>query len=373
MKNMLIIIIFLAADEAMNLLSMGYRDPAVPAVYIFGDSTFDVGTNNFLNDTKSKADMPFYGIDYSPSHSKPTGRFSNGYNTADCIVQLLGFKESPPPFLYLVQNDTEDFNTQILKGVNFAGGGAGILHHTGKQRFGRVISMEEQIQQFSSVGDNMTRYLNESAAKGIINKSLILISVGSNDINEFLMFNVSNSSSLIQQLQQFLPDLIASYQAHLTNLISLGARKFGILGLAPLGSVPDVRGSYGGNSSNEINAVAELFNYGLYYMLLDLNSSKFPEFKFSFGNTYSITTGMINNPASLGLSDVATACCGNQTLTSGTPCSPNATVCEFRHKFLFWDRHHPTEYGSQLAANDLFNGGSEFASPFNLSTLVQTL
>ncbi|XP_029147484.1 GDSL esterase/lipase At5g37690-like [Arachis hypogaea] len=271
---------------------MGYRDPAVPAVYIFGDSTFDVGTNNFLNDTKSKADMPFYGIDYSPSHSKPTGRFSNGYNTADCIVQLLGFKESPPPFLYLVQNDTEDFNTQILKGVNFAGGGAGILHHTGKQRF---------------------------------------------------------------------------------NLISLGARKFGILGLAPLGSVPDVRGSYGGNSSNEINAVAELFNYGLYYMLLDLNSSKFPEFKFSFGNTYSITTGMINNPASLGLSDVATACCGNQTLTSGTPCSPNATVCEFRHKFLFWDRHHPTEYGSQLAANDLFNGGSEFASPFNLSTLVQTL
>ncbi|XP_057731224.1 GDSL esterase/lipase At5g37690-like isoform X3 [Arachis stenosperma] len=321
MKNMLIII-FLAAEamvvgSRLLLNVVGYRDPAVPAVYIFGDSTFDVGTNNFLNDTKSKADMPFYGIDYSPSHSKPTGRFSNGYNTADCIVQLLGFKESPPPFLYLVQNDTEDFNTQILKGVNFAGGGAGILHHTGKKRFGRVISMEEQIEQFSRVGDNMTRYLNESAAKGIINKSLILISVGSNDINEFLMFNVSNSSSLIQQLQQFLPDLIASYQAHLTNLINLGGRKFGILGLAPLGSVPDVRGSYG-------------------------------------------------------LSDVATACCGNQTLTGGTPCSPNATVCEFRHKFLFWDRHHPTEYGSQLAANDLFNGGSEFVSPFNLSTLVQT-
>ncbi|QHO48847.1 GDSL esterase/lipase [Arachis hypogaea] len=157
-----------------------------------------------------------------------------------------------------------------------------------------------------------------------------------------------------------------------SNLINLGGRKFGILGLAPLGSVPDVRGSYGGNSSNEINAVAQLFNYGLYYMLLDLNSSKFPEFNFSFGNTYSITTEMINNPASLGLSDVATACCGNQTLTGGIPCSPNATVCEFRHKFLFWDRHHPTEYGSQLAANDLFNGGSEFVSPFNLSTLVQT-
>ena len=64
-------------------LNVGYTEPPVPAVYIFGDSTFDVGTNNFLNGSKATANYRFYGIDYP--YAKPTGRFSNGYNTADCI------------------------------------------------------------------------------------------------------------------------------------------------------------------------------------------------------------------------------------------------------------------------------------------------
>lgn len=54
-----------------------------PAVYIFGDSTVDVGTNNHLKDCGTKADSPYYGIDFD--FSKPTGRFSNGRNIADLI------------------------------------------------------------------------------------------------------------------------------------------------------------------------------------------------------------------------------------------------------------------------------------------------
>lgn len=53
-----------------------------PTLFIFGDSTFDVGTNNFINST-AKANVPFYGIDFP--NSIPTGRFSNGLNTADQI------------------------------------------------------------------------------------------------------------------------------------------------------------------------------------------------------------------------------------------------------------------------------------------------
>ncbi|KAL2333869.1 hypothetical protein Fmac_015082 [Flemingia macrophylla] len=55
----------------------------VPAVYLFGDSTLDVGTNNFLIDSKARADKKFYGIDFL--NQEPTGRFSNDYNTADSI------------------------------------------------------------------------------------------------------------------------------------------------------------------------------------------------------------------------------------------------------------------------------------------------
>ena len=53
--------------------------PLVPAVYVFGDSTMDVGNNKFLgNFTPS---FP-YGVDL-PLGIEP--RFSNGYNMADSI------------------------------------------------------------------------------------------------------------------------------------------------------------------------------------------------------------------------------------------------------------------------------------------------
>lgn len=55
----------------------------VPALYIFGDSTADVGTNHYLRDSKARADFRYNGIDFP--QSKPTGRFSNGYNTIDSI------------------------------------------------------------------------------------------------------------------------------------------------------------------------------------------------------------------------------------------------------------------------------------------------
>ena len=66
-----------AAIEASNVL---FEAP----VFIFGDSTVDVGTNNFLLvSPEIKANFPYNGIDFP--YSDPTGRFSNGYNTADQI------------------------------------------------------------------------------------------------------------------------------------------------------------------------------------------------------------------------------------------------------------------------------------------------
>jgi hypothetical protein len=63
----------------------GVAQPVVPAVFVLGDSTLDVGNNNYLpGEDVPRANVPFYGIDF-PSGAKPTGRFSNGYNIADYI------------------------------------------------------------------------------------------------------------------------------------------------------------------------------------------------------------------------------------------------------------------------------------------------
>ncbi|KAK7263011.1 hypothetical protein RJT34_30595 [Clitoria ternatea] len=286
-------------------------ESAVPAIYIFGDSTFDVGTNNFLKDSNATANMPFYGIDFP--NSTPTGRFSNGYNTADRIVQLLGYNESPPPFLYLVHKDTESFKNEILRGVNFASGGSGILDNTGKQPYSNVVSVGNQIKQFSTVVSNISEYADDSA-EARINKSLFL-------------------------LRQ--------------NLMELGARKFGILSVPPIGCVPILSGIANATTHcfDEVNVAAQLFNMALDAMLLNL-SSQCPNVKYSLGHSFNIVYSIINDAAPLDLDNVTSACCGNETLSIngllsvsviGVPCSPIASVCRNRDKFFFWDQYHPTQ------------------------------
>ncbi|KAK8669695.1 hypothetical protein V6N13_107119 [Hibiscus sabdariffa] len=110
---------------------------APPTVYIFGDSTLDVGTNDLIPESQARADVPFNGIDFP--YSESTGRFSNGLNTADEIVMLMGLKRSPPPFLRLVHNPST-FKKNILKGANFASGGSGILNTTGLYNYVSVLS-----------------------------------------------------------------------------------------------------------------------------------------------------------------------------------------------------------------------------------------
>ncbi|KAH9667897.1 GDSL esterase/lipase [Citrus sinensis] len=93
----------------------------VPCYFIFGDSLFDSGNNNALP-TKAKANYPPYGIDFPGG---PTGRFSNGLNMADVIAQLLGFGGFIPSYASARGDD-------ILKGVNYASGGGGILNETAR-------------------------------------------------------------------------------------------------------------------------------------------------------------------------------------------------------------------------------------------------
>jgi hypothetical protein len=71
-----------AASPSRSSSPSAAPTPLVPALFVIGDSTADVGTNNYLG-TLARADREPYGRDFD-TH-RPTGRFSNGRIPVDYL------------------------------------------------------------------------------------------------------------------------------------------------------------------------------------------------------------------------------------------------------------------------------------------------
>ncbi|KAI9080453.1 hypothetical protein K1719_037567 [Acacia pycnantha] len=297
-------------------------------MFIFGDSTADVGTNNFRN-TIAKANAPYYGIDFP--HSVPTGRFSNGFNIIDHIAQLFGYEESPLSFLALLHQNA--FNKNVLGGVNFASGGSGILRDTGKQ-FGAVVSLEKQVEQFAVVRATIADTLGTNQTATFLSKALFIFSVGGNDLFEFS----GNKTDTLAQ-KQYLSALQSNFSTQITKLYESGARRFGIINVAAIGFCPAVRAQNNGESDDGLNQFA------------------------------------VENPGQFGIKETKKACCGEGTANGGGPClkAMNAELCKDRDDFLFWDWIHPTDKTSSLAASFLFNGPPTLVTPINFRQLADQI
>ncbi|KAF8012662.1 hypothetical protein BT93_I0730 [Corymbia citriodora subsp. variegata] len=340
----------------------------LPPVFIFGDSTFDVGTNNYIPST-AKADIYYYGIDFP--HSQPTGRFSNGYNSADLIVRQLGYKRSPLPFLALLQRPPT-FQSNVLRGVNFASGGAGILYGTGFATWHDVIPMAQQVQQFATVQGNITWLLGQNESAKFFNSSLFFISVGSNDIFDHHIYNRTTVSQ-----PELMASILSNYTAHLTALYNLGARKFGIVSVPPIGCCPFAR-YMNFNESGQLGCLAELNDYAQSFYstisgLLQNLSSQLQGMIYSLGDAYNMTSTLMDVPLVLGIENIEDACCGSGPFNGRAPCNITQVpkLCLNRAEYLFWDWFHPTQFAAEKAAITLFTGELRFVSPMNFSQLAQ--
>ncbi|KAI3499275.1 hypothetical protein L1887_35070 [Cichorium endivia] len=328
-----------------------------PAIFIFGDSTADVGTNSFLPKTKIRADIEYNGIDFP--NSRPTGRFSNGFNSADYLSKLMGQKRSPQPYLFLLK---AGLRKRMFRGVNFASGASGLLDVTGKHL--NIVSMSEQIKQFKTVRGNLTLVKGRGATKNIIAKSVFAISVGSNDI-----FGYFENRSTVEPTV-FIASLMAAYECHIESLYNLGARKFGIISVPPVGCCPSQRIFNVSGGCFEIeNTFARAFHSSLDALLKKL-ACKLSGMKYSLGNSYEMTINVINFPQLFNFTYVDRACCGEGWLNAEKPCTPKANLCSNRNNYLFWDLFHPTQYASKLAAVTLYNGGPQFVTPVNFAQLA---
>ncbi|KAM0949779.1 putative triacylglycerol lipase [Dioscorea sansibarensis] len=330
------------------------RARVVPTVFIFGDSLVDVGNNDFLPNCTAKVNFHPYGVDFPNGTS--TGRFTNGFNAADCIVQKLGLKMSPPPFLSL------NSWTQTLGGVNFASGGSGLLDATGA-RFIQVLSLGKQRRHFEMVFANLTANLGLNKAEKSISNSIFIVSTGSNDLFEDFQANpVKNETERCA----FVKSLVVSYKEHLEALYNLGARKFALLSIPPIGCTPAAKSinSSSDGCNEDLNESARKFYSSMQVMLKEL-SCNLKGLKYSLGNSFQMVETFFKNPSRFGFKELTDACCGNQT-----QCLPGSTFCANRAEFLFWDVNHPTEAAYRVAAQTLFGGSRKFVTPINFGQLA---
>ncbi|XP_042983353.1 GDSL esterase/lipase LTL1-like [Carya illinoinensis] len=232
----------------------------------------------------------------------------------------------------------------------------------GKQN---VIPLTEQIQQFASVHGSLMAAMGPVPTLRFPSKSLLFISIGSNDIFEYYHYNNKLSKEC------FLANLRFAYENQLKVLLELGARKFGIISVLSIGCCPSQRlYSPNGDCLEELNDHARAFHTKIKSILCRL-SEEYQGLKYSLGNAYEITINVIDNPLPFNFTNMKTACCGARRLTAESIFNPKANLCPSRDIYLFWDLFHPTEAGAQLAAVTLFYGPTRFVAPINFSQLAR--
>ncbi|XP_043725904.1 GDSL esterase/lipase 7-like [Telopea speciosissima] len=327
--------------------------PLVPALYIFGDSLVDSGNNNQFP-TSAKVNYLPYGIDFP---NGPTGRFTNGKTSLDFIANFLGLPFIPP---YNGLSIAEKGKT--ITGINYASASAGILRESGTYlnlspnglvMQGRNVPLGVQIESFKETinlylpqnfqtNDDLSQHLSDS---------IFAVVIGGNDyINNYLMPTKYNSSHLYDP-NKFAGILLQEFTQHLKNIYNLGARKFLVYNLSPIGCIPamvQLRNVTHG-CADDINDIAAPYNVGFPGMLEELRNS-LPGSTFVQADIKS-SFFLDHRPFRDGIID-SNPCCLTDNETH--QCLKDVPPCTDRFRHVFWDAIHPTQTVNSLLSIGCF-------------------
>ncbi|PON45629.1 Lipase [Parasponia andersonii] len=347
-----------------NIISSSFvfseADKLAPALYVFGDSTVDVGNNNNI-DTHAKSNYLPYGIDFPDGVS---GRPTNGYNMADLIAQSLGLNLLPA----INSIDVSSYNS--IEGFNYASSSSGILSQTGTDMFPGIMSLEKQIDMFKDTIQKQLkpRLMSQDSLNEHLSKSIFFLVTGVNDFALGLLRNERKSRQSIDH-EAFSNDLVQTYASHLENLYEVGARKFVVFDVEALGCLPlNVQNAFPENPRclDDLNSLAFNFNQMLYQMVHDLGS-KLNGATFIIGKNYQHTLNLVQNPTSFGLKEGFKPCC---EITHYGTCEAKNSPCNERKQYVFFDGFHPTEAAYRLLASECFSGTSGTCFPLNVQLLA---
>lgn len=334
--NSCILIIFVILKLQTLIVS---SEPQVPCYFIFGDSIVDNGNNNGLV-TEAKVNYPPYGVDFPGGIA--TGRFSNGETSADILGKLLGFANYTPPFATAK-------GSEILKGVNYGSGGAGILAETGRNLGGRISLDQQLLNHGITVSRIAGLQGNITFTKEYLSKCIYTVGMGSNDYINNYYIPKEYLTSRLHTPDEYADILIRQYSKQLEILYNYGARKVAIFGLGLIGCTPAEISIYGANASgcvDKINEAVALFNQRIKPLVDEFNSN-LPDAMFIYINS---TNHSLESPTSADFSVLGTPCCKASVSFGKGQCEPNLPPCSNRDMYIFWDEFHTTEKANEASA-----------------------
>ncbi|KAL0805307.1 hypothetical protein Bca101_097798 [Brassica carinata] len=161
------------------------------------------------------------------------------------------------------------------------------------------------------------------------------------------------------------------------RLHELGARKFVVVGVGPLGCIPFARALNlipAGKCSDQVNQIVRGYNMKLRHSLRTLNNELgYHNTTFVYANSYDLFLKLVLNYRQFGLENADKPCCGGYfppfTCFKGPNQNSSEAACEERSEFVFWDAYHPTEAANLIVAKALLDGDQTVATPFNIRHL----
>ncbi|CAH9137103.1 unnamed protein product [Cuscuta epithymum] len=319
----------------------------VPAVIVFGDSSVDTGNNNRIS-TLLKSNFEPYGRDFIGK--RPTGRFSNGRVPSDLISEGLGLRPFVPAYLDPAYNISD-----FAAGVCFASAGTGYDNATSAVL--NVIPLWKEVENYKEYQKKLRAYAGGRRARYVIQESLYVVSMGTNDFleNYYMPGSRRGKQFTVEQFQGFILGIAEKF---VREIYGLGARKIALGGLPPMGCLPLERttsflGGFGNVCNQKYNTLAARFNTLLNVMMSKLNR-ELPGLRLVYSDAYTVLLQIITKPSSYGFDVASVACCGTGLFEMSYLCDRmNPFTCTDANKYVFWDSFHLTEKTNRIIVDYL--------------------
>lgn len=283
-------------------------------VVVFGTSLSDAGNAFVLTGLQNTP--PFDSLDFFIIPDAPYAigghHFLNGSTWVEQMARPLG----------LAKATRASFNDANPSAVNYAIGGTRILEGDNKP------SLNQQIGAFMAD-------FGEQAPP----EALYAVEMGSNDVRDAFSA-VAVGLMTVPEALGYLATAADALKNHMGGLHAIGARKFLVLNVPPIGETPAIK-MLGPEASGLANSLSGYFNAQLADRLDELNELE--GVSIVRLDVHGIVTNIIQAPSDYGLTEVATAC-----LTPGI--APYA--CTNPDEHFFWDGVHPTKAVHSIFAQE---------------------